>query len=135
MDKFYLLDIISNDYDLLKKSFCGKTDTKVINSNAETIDDIFQNRLLFLLEDYNDFGLDYQAEFDYVLMALRTYKPCQPRQIRTVEYNDNHDPYLNEAEKDYSDKLQLLLIHYNPNAFNKKVSKAKIQTRLLERSE
>ena len=116
MDKFYLLDIISGDYDLLRKSFCGKTDKEIINAGAETIEDIFHDKLLGIIQNYSDHFLPIKSdEFDFIIKTLRV-KASQKRQIVTIEYNDYFENRASdEPDPDYSEKLQLLLIHYNPN--------------------
>lgn len=112
MDKFYLLDIIATDYDLLKKSFCGKTDKQVINANSETIEDVFHNRILYLIENPEIIEC---YDFDSILTTLRTIGIRQTRQIVTVEYNDNHSNIIDSDPTEYDNKLKLLLIHYAPN--------------------
>jgi len=122
-DKYYLINIISSDYDLIKKTFCGKTDKEIINTGAEGIEDIFHDKLLGIIQNYpNHHSFEFQSEFNFIIKTLRI-KASQKRQIATIEYNDcfeNRAP--DEPEPDYSEKLQLLLIHYNPNALHKKAS-------------
>jgi hypothetical protein len=128
MNEFNLVSIIANDYDLLKKKFCGNVNKLVIKNSSESIEDIYHNQLLNLLETLPDHSdLDYQTEFDFILSELRAKTIKENKQVPTVEYSDNYENYPVQTESEcYDNRMKLLLIHYPTNGKNKKGSKTKV---------
>jgi hypothetical protein len=117
---YTLNDIKSIDYESIRLKFIDKQDKKVIKNNSETIEDLFQNQILFLLEDYSDYSSEnYDEIIEFVTKKIRTrLQPPQNKQVKTVEYNDNYENQLIDddysVDEEYFDKLKLLLIHYKP---------------------
>jgi len=118
--RYNLIDILTTDYDLIKKIFIGKQPIMVIKNNSETIEDSFQNQVLYLLEnEFDHYSEDFQTELEYINKRLHSkLQPKLNRQVQTIEYCDNYsniyDENLNEKDEEYYKKLQLLLINYQP---------------------
>jgi hypothetical protein len=118
--RYNLIDILTTDYDLIKKIYIGKQPIMVIKNNSETIEDRFQDQILYIVENYYDhYNNDYNKELDFINHLLRTkLQPKQYKQVQTIEYCDNYDNLVidnyTDSYKEYYDKLQLLLIHYQP---------------------
>jgi hypothetical protein len=127
MNKFDLVSIITNDYDLLKKKFCGNVNKLVIKNSSEGIEDIFHNQLIVLLEAFPDHSdNDYQTEFDFILTQLRTKPVKENKQVQTAEYSDNYENNPDQPIESGFDNLKLMSIHYSINGKNQKVRKTKV---------
>ena len=116
--KYYLVDILAKNFETIKDKFIGKTDKHKIDKNSETSEDIFQDKILDMLENYPDhYSNSESEELKFIQKLLKKNISSKNIQRKTVEYNDNYenlviDDYTNDAE--YNEKLELLLIQYRP---------------------
>lgn len=116
--EFKLYDVISSEFALIKKKSIGKQNLRVIKSNSCNAEDAFQDNILFLLENFGDHSssISHDDELCFIQSKLREKHPRQHKQVVGVEYFDNHDNTFvaDNNDKGYFDKLQLLLVHYQP---------------------
>ena len=118
--EYNLIDVLATDYDLIRKKFCGSKDKQVINSNSSSIEDIFHEKLINILENYEEYtGETYEEVLQFIFKTLRTKIKCQHKQPSIVAYSENYENLvIDEPSQDieYYEKLQLLLINYRPNS-------------------
>jgi hypothetical protein len=112
-----MIDVLTQNFETIKDKFVGKRE-KTINNRSEDIEDILMDKVLWLLE--NEREHTSENELEYINKRLRTrLEPTRNKNLNCVPYMDNFENLLiddNQQNRDYYYKLQLLLIHYRPDA-------------------
>lgn len=94
--------LIESNYIELFNKYCRYKDKNQLN-NSYSCEDIFNDKILYFIENYNEPTLEILKEF------IRTKRKAIPT-IKTLRY---FDCYLhNEEEETLEDKLSQLFIDY-----------------------
>ena len=118
--KYNLVTVLEKNFEIIKKKFIGKQDRHEIKNNSETIEDRFQNQVLFLLENLQDHYSNSEIEeLEFINKKLHSkLQPTQNKDVEKVEYLDNYENLIIDnysQNEEYFEKLQLLLVHYQPS--------------------
>ena len=118
--KYNLVEVLGKNFETIKDKFIGRQDIKVIKNHSETIEDRFQNQVMFLLENLGDHSSNSEIEeLEFINKKLHSkLQPTQNKDVQKVEYLDNYENLIIDnysQNEEYFEKLQLLLVHYKPS--------------------
>ena len=116
--EYNMISVLVANFEKIHSKFIGKKELK-INSRSEDMEDIFQDKLLWLLEnEFNHNSSTDEDEVKYINMRLRSKLPIMKnKNLSCVEFNSNFENLPEDSsfknDEKYFDKLEVLLLTYN----------------------